>query len=60
MSGIGIPIFFAFVTACWFTCGGTRDMRVFFRRLKEERVDTLDNGMVVNHYNLDEADTPAK
>jgi SSS family solute:Na+ symporter len=52
--GIGIPIFFAFVTAIWFSWGGIRDMRVFFRRLKEERVDDCDNGMVVNHHNLGE------
>jgi SSS family solute:Na+ symporter len=52
--GIGIPIFFAFVTAIWFSWGGIRDMRLFFRRLKEQRVNTLDNGMVVNHHNLDE------
>ena len=52
--GIGIPIFFAFVTAVWFTWGGVRDMRLFFRRIKEERVNDMDNGMVVNHHNLDE------
>ena len=52
--GIGIPIFFAFVTAIWFTWGGIRDMRAFFSRLREERVDALDNGMVVNHHNLGE------
>ena len=52
--GIGIPIFFAVVTAIWFTWGGVRDMRVFFQRLKEERSDDLDNGMVVNHHNLSE------
>ena len=52
--GIGIPVFFSLVTAVWFTWGGIRDMRLFFRRLKEERVDVLDNGMVVNHHNLDE------
>ena len=47
-------IFFAFVTAIWFTWGGIRDMRAFFSRLREERVDALDNGMVVNHHNLGE------
>jgi len=52
--GIGVPIFFAFATAIWFTWGGIRDMRVFFKRLKEERVDAFDNGMVVNHQNLDD------
>jgi SSS family solute:Na+ symporter len=58
--GIGIPIFFAFVTAIWFTWGGIRDMRLFFQRLKEERVNTLDNGMVVNQHNLDEKKIPSK
>lgn len=55
--GIGIPIFFAFVTAIWFTWGGIRDMRSFFRRLREERVNALDNGMVVNHHNLGEKES---
>lgn len=50
--GIGVPTFFAFSTAIWFTWGGIRDMRVFFKRIKEERVNPLDNGMVVNHHNL--------
>jgi len=45
--GIGIPVFFAFVTAIWFTWGGIRDMRIFFARLKQERPDAEDNGMVV-------------
>ena len=61
--GIGIPIAFALITAVWFTWGGVRDMRLFFRRLKEERVDLLDNGMVVNHHNLadpEPAATPSK
>jgi len=52
--GIGIPIAFALITSVWFTWGGIRDMSLFFRRLKDERVDALDNGMVVNHHNLDE------
>lgn len=52
--GIGIPIAFALITAVWFTWGGVRDMRLFFRRLKEERIDVLDNGMVVDHHNLSE------
>ncbi|GAT32568.1 solute:Na+ symporter, SSS family [Terrimicrobium sacchariphilum] len=49
---IGIPIFFAFVTAIWFSWGGIRDMRLFFKRLKEESIDVADNGMVVDHHNL--------
>ncbi len=56
--GIGIPIFFALVTSVWFSWGGIHDMRQFFRRLKAERVDVLDNGMVVNHHNLDENGRP--
>ena len=52
--GIGVPIFFAFATAIWFTWGGIRDMRLFFKRLKEERVDAFDDGTVVNHQNLDD------
>jgi len=56
--GIGIPIAFALITSVWFSWGGIRDMRLFFRRLKEERVDVLDNGMVVNHHNLDESRIP--
>lgn len=43
---IGLPIFFAVVTAFWFAWGGIRDMRLLFQRLKHERVDTSDNGMV--------------
>jgi len=50
--GIGVPVFFASVTAVWFTWGGLRDIREFFRRLKEERVDAHDDGTVVNHHNL--------
>jgi solute:Na+ symporter, SSS family len=54
ITGMGIPIIFALVTAVWFTWGGIRDMREFFRRLKEERVDERDDGTVVNHHNLGE------
>jgi len=53
--GIGIPVFFAFVTAIWFTWGGIRDMRLFFSRLRQERPDAEDNGMVVNHHNLSDS-----
>jgi SSS family solute:Na+ symporter len=50
--GIGIPIFFALVTAVWFSWGGVKDIRLFFRRLREERIDARDDGTVVNHHNL--------
>lgn len=53
--GIGIPVFFAFVTAIWFTWGGIRDMRLLFSRLRQERPDAEDNGMVVDHHNLSDS-----
>ena len=51
---IGLPIFFCLVTAVWFTWGGLRDMRAFFGRLRQEKVNPLDDGTVVDHQNLDE------
>lgn len=55
IKGFTLPIFFAVVTAVWFTWGGIHDMRLFFKRLREEQVNVLDNGMVVNNQNLDDA-----
>ncbi|MDQ8194756.1 hypothetical protein QEH59_09990 [Coraliomargarita sp. SDUM461004] len=55
VTGIGIPVFMALVTAVWFTWGGLRDIFALFRRLKEEKVNDLDDGTVVGHQNLDEA-----
>ena len=52
--GIGLPIIIATVNAFWFTWGGVRDMRELFRRLDMEKVNALDNGMVVDHTNLGE------
>jgi len=52
---IGIPIFLAAVCAIWFTWGGLRDMGDLFRRLREQKVNHLDDGTVVGHQNLDEA-----
>lgn len=57
--GIGVPIFFAVVTAVWFTWGGLRDMRSLFRQLKLEKVNHLDDGTVVGHQNLDESTLPS-
>jgi SSS family solute:Na+ symporter len=51
---IGIPVFLAVAMAIWFTWGGLRDMRALFQRLKQQKVNPLDNGMVINHQNLDE------
>lgn len=54
ISAIGLPIFLSVVTAVWFTWGGIKDTRDLFRRLNQEKTNALDNGMVVNHQNLDE------
>lgn len=55
ITGIGIPVFMALVTAIWFTWGGIRDIYALFARLKVEQVNELDDGTVVGHQNLDEA-----
>ncbi len=49
-----MPIIFAVIGTVWFTWGGIRDMRSLFLRLKSEKVNVLDNGMVKNHKNLEE------
>lgn len=55
LSAIGLPIFLSVVTAVWFTWGGLKDTRELFRRLSLVKGNALDNGMVVNHQNLDES-----
>lgn len=52
---IGIPMFWAVVGTIWFTWGGFHDMRLLFKYLSNEKRNALDNGMVVNHQNLDDA-----
>jgi len=52
---IGIPSFLAPVSMVWFIWGGTRDIRELFRRLHLEKMNVLDNGMVINHQNLDDS-----
>ncbi len=52
--GVGFPVFFALVTGVWFTWGGIRGIRRFFKRLRSEQVNSLDDGTVKNHRNLDE------
>lgn len=55
VAGIGVPIFITAVTSIWFTWGGARDIRRLFRSLAEQKVNSLDDGTVVGHQNLDEA-----
>ncbi|HEY8967401.1 MAG TPA: hypothetical protein VIM58_13205, partial [Candidatus Methylacidiphilales bacterium] len=52
--GLGFPIFFACATGIWFTWGGVRGISRFLRRLREERINHLDDGTVKDHQNLDE------
>jgi SSS family solute:Na+ symporter len=47
-TSIHLPLVLGVVTTIWFTFGVTRDLRRFFRRLKEERVDAHDDGTVVH------------
>ncbi len=42
------------VSTFWFGIGGTLDLRAMFRRLKEHRVDDLDDGRVVGNMNADD------
>ena len=53
--GLGLPILLAVITGIWFIWGGVLDMRKFFRRLQEQKINHLDDGTVVGHQNLDES-----
>lgn len=46
VTGIGMPLLIGAATTVWFTIGCWRDMRVFFRRLREEAVNDHDDGTV--------------
>jgi SSS family solute:Na+ symporter len=58
IAAIGIPIFFAVVTGVWFTWGGVSDTLDLFRRLRAEQINPMDNGVVIDHQNLDESVLP--
>jgi SSS family solute:Na+ symporter len=49
-----IPIVMSVITGIWFTWGGISDTIDLFRRLRQERVNPLDSGFVIDHQNLDE------
>lgn len=55
VAGIGIPVLLTLITSLWFTWGGSRDIRDLFRRLREQKINHLDDGTVIGHQNLDEA-----
>ena len=55
VAGLWVPLAVVAVTGVWFTVGGVRDIRDFFARMKTRVVNPLDNGMVAEHRNRDEA-----
>jgi len=48
VQAICLPLVIGVVTTVWFTIGCFRDMRVFFRRLREETVNLHDDGTVAH------------
>ena len=50
-----LPFVIGIITTTWFTWGGIRDLRRLFRNLRTVKRSHLDDGMVVDHRNLDEA-----
>jgi len=55
VQAICMPLAIGVATTVWFTIGCFHDLRIFFRRLREEKIDLQDDGMVPH-----EADTPIK
>ena len=53
-TGILLPLGIGVVTTVWFTIGGIRDLIRLFRSLNATRRNARDDGMVVDHHNLDE------
>jgi SSS family solute:Na+ symporter len=55
---IQIPFAVSIITFIWFSIGGFRDIRDFFKALKHLRRDARDDGRVEGHHNL--ADEPGR
>lgn len=53
-TGILLPFAIGLVTVIWLTWGGIRDLRRLFVTLRTLKRSDLDDGMVVDHRNLDE------
>ncbi len=58
VTAVLIPVAMSGITCIWFTWGGILDAIDFFRRLRSERINPLDDGLVIQHRNLDEASIP--
>ena len=48
VQAICMPLAIGVATTVWFTIGCFHDLRVFFRRLHEEKIDLHDDGVVEN------------
>ena len=48
ITGIYLPLIIGAGTTVWFTIGCWHDMRIFFQRLNEEKVNVLDDGTVAH------------
>jgi SSS family solute:Na+ symporter len=46
VAAVWLPLLIGIATTIWFTIGCWQDMRVFFRRLREEKIDAHDDGTV--------------
>lgn len=55
---IYLPVLIGAMTTIWFTIGCTHDMRVFFRRLREEKVNVHDDGSVAHGALADDLTIP--
>jgi len=54
-TGVILPFAIGVITVVWLTWGGIRDLHRLFATLRTLKRDDLDDGMVVDHRNLDEA-----
>lgn len=51
---IWVTIILSIITTIWFTCGGLIDLKKMFNLLGTMKRNETDDGMVINHQNLDE------
>ncbi|HEV7300239.1 MAG TPA: hypothetical protein VGN72_12790 [Tepidisphaeraceae bacterium] len=57
VNNIYLPIGIGLLTTVWFTIGGIGDLRRLFHKLRTQPRDVLDDGMVVDHQNLEDVRT---
>lgn len=55
--GFGLPLFLCSLIAVWFTWGGVRDLKVFFRDLRTHQTNPNDNGKVCGNQAAPDGDT---